>query len=68
MDRLFAVSTQSHVNEPAQGSTQNVLQLPGDHAPPRPFKNIFGNEELEVLERTVPRKASSLDFSQWLRF
>lgn len=68
IDRPFAVATLSHVNEPTKGSHQGVLELPEDHAPPRPFKNIFGNEEVAILESDIPRKAFSLDFSEWLRF
>ncbi|KAL2698607.1 hypothetical protein AAEP93_009995 [Penicillium crustosum] len=66
LDRLFAVVSQSI----KRGSYQ---RLPGEDATSSkpgdfqiPGKNIFGNEELAVLENVALKGQSGVDFSEWL--
>ncbi|KAF4768066.1 hypothetical protein HAV15_002490 [Penicillium sp. str.  len=66
IDRLFAVVSQSIKRgsyqrlpgEDASSSKPGDFQIPG--------KNIFGNEELAVLENEALKGPSGVDFSEWL--
>jgi hypothetical protein len=67
LDRLFTVARQPHRQDTPQRSSRDDLPFPKIDGFQNPINNIFGNEELRLLENSVPKKSTGLDFSEWLR-
>ncbi|OQE10579.1 hypothetical protein PENFLA_c088G10220 [Penicillium flavigenum] len=67
LDRLFAVVRQPKSDDPDRSSVHGEMELQKQYDTQISNKNIFGNEELVLLENAAPKQTSGLDFSEWLR-